>query len=415
MSDHSSTILEEAQEFASQILRNEVPEKMTYHNYDHTKQVVDTVELICSEMEVTEEEREVVVLAAWFHDLGFSKNGMRHEEESRKMAIAFLEERNFAAEKVNQVANCIMATQMPQNPINKLEQILCDSDLAHLGSTKYLERSELLREEIESVKGQKLDKMAWLSINKTFLEGHCFFTKCAKFKFDKGIKENLKLVEEEIKKTSTTSSREKELLEEIENLKGELKKKKSKSNKDKKNIPSRGIETMFRLTSKNHIDLSSMADTKANIMISTNAIMLSVVVSLLLRKLEEYPHLTIPALLLTAVCLITIVFAILATRPNVLRGKFTREDIKNRKTNLLFFGNFHEASLEDYEYGMKEMMGDSDYLYSNLIRDIYYLGAVLGKKYRLLRICYTVFMFGFVISIISFIIAESFFAAPYPY
>ncbi len=413
--DNLSPILEEAEEFASKILKNEVSEKMTYHNYDHTRQVVNMAAKISEEMEVAPEEREILLLAAWFHDLGYSKGGMRHEEESRRMAEKFLAEKNYDRQKIEKVGSCIMATQMPQNPKDKLGQILCDSDLAHLGGDEYLKKSELLREEIEQVKGQKLDKLAWLSINKAFLEGHCFFTKYAKSCFTKGINENLKLVETEIQKASSSTEREKELIAEIAKLKEELYKTREKQKKSKSKIPSRGIETMFRLTSKNHIDLSSMADTKANIMISINAIILSVVVTLLVRSLDEYPHLTIPSLILTSVCLITIVFAILATRPNVLRGKFTREDIEQRKTNLLFFGNFHGVSLEDYEYGMKEMMKDGDYLYSNLIRDIYYLGAVLGKKYRLLRVCYTIFMFGFVISVLSFIIAEAFFAAPYPY
>ncbi len=415
MRDTLTPILEEAEEFASKILKNEVSEKMTYHNYDHTQQVVNMAARICEEMKVSAEEREIVLLAAWFHDLGYCNGGLRHEEQSRDIAVKFLEERNYSKDKIERVSSCIMATQMPQNPKDHLGQILCDSDLSHLGSEGYLKKSELLRQEIELVKGQKLDKLAWLSINKAFLEGHCFFTEYAKSWFTKGITENLKLVETEISKASNSTEREKELVAEIAALKKELSATKEKQKKSKAKKPSRGIETMFRLTSKNHIDLSSMADTKANIMISINAIILSVVVSLLVRNLEEYPHLMIPSLILTSVCLITIVFAILATRPNVLRGKFTREDIDNRSTNLLFFGNFYGAKLEDYEYGMKEMMKDGDYLYSNLIRDIYYLGAVLGKKYRLLRICYTIFMFGFVISVLSFIIAEAFFAAPYPY
>jgi len=162
---------------------------------------------------------------------------------------------------------------------------------------------------------------------------------------------------------------------------------------------------MFRLTSRNHLDLSAMADNKANIMISINSIILSIVVSVLIRKIEEDPYLITPTLILTFVCLATIVTAILATRPNVSSGVFTRYDILNKKTNLLFFGNFHGMKLDDYEWGMKQMMQDREYLYSSLIRDIYFLGAVLGKKYRLLRISYTVFMFGFVAAVVSFIIA----------
>ena len=149
-----------------------------------------------------------------------------------------------------------------------------------------------------------------------------------------------------------------------------------------------------------------MADNKANILISVNSIILSIVLTVLFRKFNDAPFLIIPAFALTVTCLVTIIFSILATRPNVSSGKFTDEDVKNRKTNLLFFGNFHGMGLDNYLWGMKEMMKDGNYLYSSLIKDIYYLGVVLGRKYKLLRISYTVFMFGLIISIILFILAQ---------
>lgn len=203
--------------------------------------------------------------------------------------------------------------------------------------------------------------------------------------------------------------------EKVQQLKLQVAELKQKVKEAKGLTPTRGIETMFRLTSKNHMELSALADNKANIMISINSIILSVMVSVLIRKLEEYPHMTIPAIMLTLVCLTTIVFAILATRPNITKGKFERLDIQNKETNLLFFGNFHGMRLNDYEWAMKEMMKDGDYLYGSMIKDIYFLGAVLGKKYKMLRTSYTVFMFGFVVSILGFIIAEIFFKSPYPY
>lgn len=206
-----------------------------------------------------------------------------------------------------------------------------------------------------------------------------------------------------------------EEIEKVEELEEKVSKLKQKVKKAKELTPTRGIETMFRTTSKNHMELSAIADNKANIMISINSIILSVMVSVLIRKLEEYPHMTIPAILLTLVCLTTIVFAVLATRPNVSKGRFEHEDIINKKANLLFFGNFHRMKLEDYQWGMKEMLKDADYLYGSMIKDIYFLGAVLGKKYRLLRMSYTIFMFGFVLSILGFIVAELFFKSPYPY
>ena len=203
--------------------------------------------------------------------------------------------------------------------------------------------------------------------------------------------------------------------EKVEKLEEKITQLKEKVKRVRDLKPDRGIETMFRTTSKNHMELSSIADNKANIMISINSIILSVMVSVLLRKLEEYPHMTIPAMMLTIVCLTTIVFAVLATRPNISKGKFERLDIVNKETNLLFFGNFHRMSLRDYQWAMREMLQDADYHYGSMIKDIYFLGAVLGKKYRLLRMSYTIFMFGFVLSILGFIVAEIFFALPYPY
>jgi hypothetical protein len=186
-------------------------------------------------------------------------------------------------------------------------------------------------------------------------------------------------------------------------------KEKLKDPQKKDTTPVRGIETMFRSMSANHLELSSIADNKANIMISINSIILSIIVSVLGRKLEEYPNFNIPTLILTLICLSTIIFAVLATRPSVTTGVFTKEDVYKKRTNLLFFGNFHSMNLDDYEWGMKEMMKDSEYLYGSMIRDNYYLGIVLGKKYRLLRIAYTIFMFGLVISILSYGIAIVFF------
>src|SRR5690606_35588897 len=142
-------------------------------------------------------------------------------------------------------------------------------------------------------------------------------------------------------------------------------------------LQERGVVAMFRIMSENHVNLSQMADSKANIMISVNTIVLSIMVSLLLGKLQFYPEFIIPTIILVVVCLGTVIFSILATRPNVTGGTFTKEDIKDKKINLLFFGNFFRMELFDYDWAMREMMNDKDYLYGNMIKDIYYLGIVL--------------------------------------
>ncbi|RYZ88997.1 MAG: phosphohydrolase [Proteobacteria bacterium] len=167
----------------------------------------------------------------------------------------------------------------------------------------------------------------------------------------------------------------------------------------------RSIATMFRIISDNHVSLSQMADSKANIMISVNTIVMSILVSVLLGKLQFYPEYILPTIILLGVCLSAVVFSILATRPNVSSGTFTKEDIINKKVNLLFFGNFYNMDLQDYDWAMKEMMSDREYLNSSMIKDIYFLGVVLARKYKYLRISYNIFMFGLVVAIVAFGIA----------
>jgi hypothetical protein len=167
----------------------------------------------------------------------------------------------------------------------------------------------------------------------------------------------------------------------------------------------KGIQTMLRLTSENHMRLSEMADNKANILISVNAIIISVILSVLIRKIEVDRHLAIPTMIFLVSALSTIVLAILSTRPKITIGNFTRDQVLNRQTNLLFFGNFHRVNLDEYKWGMSTMMRDPNYLYGSLVDDIYYLGKVLGRKYKLVRIAYNVFMIGIITSAIAFMLA----------
>jgi Family of unknown function (DUF5706) len=185
---------------------------------------------------------------------------------------------------------------------------------------------------------------------------------------------------------------------------GEPEKKKKDKQKSKKT--ERGVETMFRVTADNLMRLSDMADNKAHILLTINSIIVSVLVSLVLRTLDEHQEYLMPAILFLSTSLVTVVFAILVTMPNITHGTFTPDDIRNKKANLMFFGNYHNMSQQDYEWGITSMMKDPEFLYGGMIRDNYNLGVLLEKKYRKLRIAYAVFMFGFVVSVISFLLAD---------
>jgi hypothetical protein len=141
-------------------------------------------------------------------------------------------------------------------------------------------------------------------------------------------------------------------------------------------------------------------------MISVNSIIISLTIGLVLGKFVKDPKLVYPTVLLIAVNLITIIYSVLATRPNIPMGTFTREQVEKKTVNLLFFGSFYKMELQDFEYGMREMMNDNEFLYGSLIKDIYWQGRVLGTKFRLLRISYDVFMYGTAISVMAYIVAS---------
>lgn len=405
MSKNNGTILKEAADYARDFLSKNLPSDLHFHNLQHTEDVIAAAEEISKSMEINEEDTEVIQLAAWFHDTGYSRKYIGHELESVKIAEDFLKERNYPEEKIERVKSCILSTDYQAEPKNDLEKIMSDSDLYHLATDRFFEKSENLKKELlkYKIKGE-MDEKDWMQMNLFFIKHHHYHTPYGQEVLEIGRQKNTKELKKKIKALGSDDKEIRRLSEENEKLKARLEKAKSKENK-----PDRGIETMFRTTSKNHLELSAIADNKANIMISINAIIISILMSIMIRKFEDYPNLIIPTIILVAVSLATIVFSVLATRPNITKGKFTRDDIVNQRTNLLFFGNFYKMDLSEYEWGINKLMSNSDLLYGSMTKDIYFLGKVLGRKYKLLRTAYTIFMFGLVIAVLAYGAALMFF------
>ena len=167
---------------------------------------------------------------------------------------------------------------------------------------------------------------------------------------------------------------------------------------------SRGIETMFRTSYRTHLNLSGIADNKANIMISINGIIISILIASVSPRIGEIPALILPTAIFLVTCVVSMIYAILAARPRVTSLHVSLEDVRENRANLLFFGNFVNMPEDDFVVGMHELMGNTDQLYTNMIRDIYSLGGVLNKKYRLIRTSYTVFMLGLSVGVALFLV-----------
>ena len=398
----NTTLLSKVEKQASEILQQQLSPDLRYHNYEHTKMVVEAVESIGAIEKLDEAELEMVQIAAWFHETGYRDAYDGHEEKSQAIAKEFLSKENLDSEKIEKILACIIATKPGHTPNNKLEEVLLDASKSRIkegGDKKVIEK---LRQELSAIKKEKLSDAEFLQNHLESVLKYKFYTIYGKevllperdklrAKLEKNLNKLQKKIDEGLISNLGVSAAE------LKALKKKLQKAEGR--------PERGIETMFRLTSKNHIDLSGMADSKANIMISVNSIIISILLGSLMQKLDSNPHLIYPTIVILVVSLFSMIFSILSLRPNVTDGLFTRDDIEKQKTNLLFFGNFHKMKREDYHWGMNKLMENANFLYSNLIDDIYFLGVVLAKKYRFLRVSYNIFMYGIVVAVIAFIIS----------
>jgi predicted metal-dependent HD superfamily phosphohydrolase len=403
--ENPSALLKAAQEFASQLITTKVSKEVTFHTLQHTREVVAACLKIAEQENLTDEELLALQIGAWLHDTGYSAGKAKgHEAVSVLHMEDFFNRHPAEAAFIEKVKGCILATRMPQSPQTRIEEIICDADLFHLGSPDFKAKSKLLRDELTGFIGEEWSKKDWRQNNIAFLEAHNYFTAYGRKILQPAKEAHLaKLMEKNpVEKIKEEKKHDKEHDEDaFEHLtEEELKLKRMKENQTE-----RGISTVFRIMAQNQSNLSQMADSKANILISVNSIILTIVISTLSTKLESNSYLQIPVIILVTVCVSAIVFSILATRPNVTQGTFTPEDIQTKKTNLLFFGNFYKMSLPDYDWAMQELLADKNYLYSSLVKDNYFLGVVLAKKYRWLRIAYNVFMFGIIIAMIAFAVA----------
>lgn len=445
-----SPIIAQVSQHVQRLFAERLATTLTYHNPQHTLDVVAAASEIAIGEGLSEEDQEILAVAAWFHDVGYTEIYTGHEEVGATMAREFLVQHGYPEQKIAAVERCILATKYPSHPQTMLESVLCDADLSHVGRKGYLDSADRLRAEWGVHLQKSYTEFEWLKNNLEFLAEHRFYTRYARSQFEERKKTNVEKVQKRVHKllegepeaalpanlvaaldvayphspttepqvvpaekqhkhhakdhakdhTEKSPAVQSAKLTDEEKLRLEQEKLRLKEEKAKR--PERGIETMFRITSQNHMNLSKMADDKASVLISINTLIISIVLSVLAAKLENNLYLIIPTLILLISSVTTIVFAVLSTRPQVSSGTFTTEDVHQRRVNLLFFGNFYNVQLSDFDYGVREMMNDRDYLYGTMIKDIYFLGRVLGRKYKLLRQGYTIFLYGIIISVVAF-------------
>ena len=387
-----ANIITAAEDFVRRLFEEKIPSNLyTYHNWVHTCQVRDEAILLARQAGTSDADLEILNLASLFHDVGFSESYVGHEEQGIRIARDFLTKSNYPEDKIAKIEALIKVTQIDVKPKTHLEALLKDADTSSLGKPHFHIYTNSLRKELNAVQNTLLSKKDWAITNLKFIDQHEYYSAEAKERYGKTKLDNKRLLADELVML--------EMKDQLKIANGGV---------EPNTIgTSKSAQTMFKTALRNHIDLSAIADNKANIMLSVNALIITFALPLLGKEIANNRMLLYPTILLLTVCVVSMIFSTMATRPIPMKGYSSMESILAKKSNLFFFGNYYRMSFDEYEKGMNATVADDTILDTTIMRDLFFLGRTLGVKYGYLRKCYTIFMYGIIVTVIAFVFVFS--------
>jgi hypothetical protein len=382
-------------------------DKIVYHNVSYAQRIAKNIRTIIEEdrARYSDVDMDVLEMSAWLYTalLGGEKPDTQNPEDAVQVFAGHITEQyptllnefEVSNEDAETIISTIISGLIIGESQNKYEGIFRDAVMMDYKGKNARERLiQFYEETILADADLSISKFYDMIIG--YLANYIPYTEYGKNHIQPPIQRLIYKLEIEKKKISKKKSTI--IKKQLDIDDSELKEIK-KSMKSLKGRDARGIQTLFRTTSKNHYTLNEMVDRKANIMITVNAIILSLLMSGLLdRRMEGSIPLVVPMTILSVASLFSIVFAILSITPSRTQGNFSRDDVKNKRSNLLYYGNFRKMKFEDYERGMLEKLNDSDFLYGSMIKDLYYLGKSLSVKYNFIRLSLTIFLVGLIAS-----------------
>jgi len=368
--------------------RDKMPNAYRFHDFTYLESVIKQVKKMIKELGLESPEADILLAANWFRYTGMTRKYKGYEVESAELATAYLKGNNWAPSDIDRVKKIILNSTGENKPTNTLEEITQDAGSAYLGKSKFFDNISFLKIELENVNEKKFSGKEWNNFVYNKLAKTHFYTAYANDKYQDRIGAHLTTQQKNLKKSKRDDIRR-------------------KTGKEF----GRGIDTLYRATYRNHINLSSIADGKANMMISINTIILSAIVTLLgtsitLTGKVAFDHFRffLPILILLLAVLGSAVFAILSANPKVTSSDINKKDIVKRTKSILFFGNFIHMEQHKFVENLNFLKTNEKLLYDNMAVDIYELGQVLSTKYKMIKISYNIFMAGLILCVAAFLI-----------
>jgi uncharacterized protein len=180
--------------FAREIITG-LPAGYAYHCIEHTEMVVEQARMIADVVLLTDDQKALLTMAAWLHDVGFRIRYRGHEKESSAAAREKLAS-ELSAEDMASIEEAIMGTEIPQRATHPISHALCDADLLYMGGDHFFVWSARLREEHLKVLKREYTDLEWIEYNIDFVHDHTFFTAFAREYYGEGLLRNLRALEE---------------------------------------------------------------------------------------------------------------------------------------------------------------------------------------------------------------------------
>jgi predicted metal-dependent HD superfamily phosphohydrolase len=340
--------------------------------------VVAAAREIAKASRLDDRDTSIVLLAAWFHDAAYAVTPDGDRKQGIELARAFLERHGASKELADPVAACIESAQHPAHD-QLLHEILHDALISPLADKDLLRQAELFRLEQERRSGNRISELEWTQQCIKYVEKHHYRTRYAQLEYNRGREANLIKLYKLLREQQEEAAAQKDAEAKVAKGAGKT------------------VESVFYFITKMTVQVMTLADRRTSTMIHVNAIMISAVVALLLRKIEEQRYLLAPTLVLLAVNLIVIFIAIYSMRikPRKLEGP-------GHGANVFVFDSSVPVTLEQFHESMAALAMDGPGLQKAMVDQLYFSRGVLNARAKALRVTYDVFIYGLALSLAAF-------------
>ncbi|MCU0371374.1 MAG: hypothetical protein MUC31_08160, partial [Bacteroidales bacterium] len=287
MSKINDLLIAKAEKYLFALMKEKLPGTIIFHDYDYALRVKGFAETIGEKTGFSEDEMNLLRIGALFLNAGYVNAYDNCIDESISIASAFLKDQHADEDVIGQVSELIKSAGLPQNPVDKIGEALCDAAMMYIATERGLEWFDLLYEETALGKPKYHKRSVFERGSVEFFTRHTYFTEFGKTVLQPGKEATVQRIAARLQRRKLIDSK--------------------KETTEKKRFEySRGVDTMFRITARNQINLNSIADNKSNILISVNAIIISIIITMLAGNIGNMSQDIVPIIVFLVICLITI-------------------------------------------------------------------------------------------------------------